>query len=81
LRSVSLALVAAGVLIFCLASIALSITGIIGRIPGLSSGPVSAPAAVRAAPGSDRRTMVDGAIADESQRHDSVVQHDPLINR
>ncbi len=77
----SLALVAAGVLIFCLASIALSITGIVGRVPGLSGGTTSAPATVHAAPGSDRRTAVRGAVADESQRHDGVVRHDPLINR
>lgn len=77
----SLALVAAGVLIFCLASIALSITGIIGRIPGLSSGTASTPAVVHAAPGGDHQTTVPDAIADEALPGGHAVQHDPLVNR
>ncbi|MGH8600248.1 MAG: hypothetical protein ACRET1_06265 [Burkholderiales bacterium] len=79
----SLAIVVAGVLIFCLASIALSITGIIGRIPGLSSGTGgSTPAAVHATPGIDHQTAaVPGAIANEAPPAGRVVQHDPLVSR
>jgi hypothetical protein len=81
-RSVSLAIAGAGVLIFCLASIALSITGIVGRVPGSSSGAGgAAPAAVHAAPGIDHQAAVPDVLASGKYPADRDVQHDPLVNR